>query len=59
MITPTNFWILISADIILAILIAKYQQRNGYKFINTFIGSLIGLVGLTMLIIKMYSEFKL
>ncbi|WP_170227973.1 hypothetical protein [Vicingus serpentipes] len=57
MITPTNFWLLISADIILAILIAKHQQRNGYKFINTFIGSLIGLVGLTMLLIKMYSEF--
>jgi hypothetical protein len=57
MITPTNFWLLICADIILAILIAKYQQRNGYKFINTFIGSTIGLIGLTVLLIKMYSEF--
>ncbi|MCB9361690.1 MAG: hypothetical protein H6587_08920 [Flavobacteriales bacterium] len=58
MITPTHFWLLIVADVILAILIAKYQQRNGYKFINTFIGSLIGLIGLTMLLIKMYREFN-
>jgi hypothetical protein len=57
MITPINFWLLITLAIILAFLIAKYQQRNGYKFTNTFIGSLIGLIGLTLLLIKMYKEF--
>ena len=57
MITITNFWILIIVDITLAIIIAKYQQKNGYKFINTLIGSTIGLIGLSMLLIKMYSEF--
>ena len=56
MITPINFWFLILVDIILAIIIAKYQQKNGYKFINTLIGTTIGLIGLTMLLIKMYSE---
>jgi hypothetical protein len=57
MITPTNFWLLMISDVVLAILIAKYQQRNGYKFINTLIGTLIGLIGLTLLLIKMYREF--
>lgn len=44
------------ADVVLAILIAKYQQNNGYKFINSFIGSLIGVIGLTALCLKAYLE---
>ncbi|MCB9335799.1 MAG: hypothetical protein H6586_06590 [Flavobacteriales bacterium] len=57
MITPNQFWLLMLADVILAIAIAKYQQKNGYKFLNTFIGSLIGLIGLSLLIAKMIHEF--
>ena len=41
-------------DVLLAVLIAKYQQNNGYKFINSFVGALIGLIGLTALGLKAY-----
>ena len=43
-------------DVVVALLIAKYQQNNGYKFTNSFIGVLIGLIGLTALGIKAYIE---
>jgi hypothetical protein len=43
-------------DVILAFLIAKYQQKNGYKFGNSFVGVLIGLIGLTALGLKAYIE---
>ncbi|MCO6500010.1 MAG: hypothetical protein J5I47_06485 [Vicingus serpentipes] len=52
--TLTSFFII---DIFLAFLIAKYQQQNGYKFSNSFVGTLIGLIGLTWLGIKAYMEF--
>ena len=43
-------------DVVGAILIAKYQEHNGYKFINSFVGALIGLIGLTALGVKTYLE---
>lgn len=40
--------------VVLAFAIAKYQQHNGYKFTNSFIGALIGLIGLAAFIIKLF-----
>ncbi|MDG1475959.1 MAG: hypothetical protein P8Q14_02320 [Vicingaceae bacterium] len=39
-------------DIVIAFLIAKYQQNNGYTFYKSFVGALIGMIGLTLLAIK-------
>jgi hypothetical protein len=47
-----KLWLFLFADIILALLIAFYQKQKGYKFINTFISSLIGLVGLSAMLYK-------
>jgi len=44
--------ILLIIDILIAYLIAKYQQANGYTFSKSFIGALIGMIGLTLLAIK-------
>jgi len=44
------------ADVVAAFLIAKYQQKNGYKLLNSFIGILIGLIGLTVLGLTVYIE---
>jgi hypothetical protein len=43
---------LLVLDIVIAILIAKYQQKNGYTFSKSFIGAMIGVIGLTLLAIK-------
>jgi hypothetical protein len=51
-----NFLILIICNVLIAFGIAKYQQKNGYKFTNSFIGALIGVFGLSMLIVKMIIE---
>lgn len=44
--------ILLSGIILIAVIIAKYQQRNGYSFGKSLIGALIGLIGLTLLALK-------
>jgi hypothetical protein len=44
--------VLLFLDIIVAFLIAKYQQKYGYTFYKSFIGALIGMIGLTLLGIK-------
>jgi len=44
--------LLLGADILIAYLIAKYQQSNGYTFSKSFIGAIIGIIGLTLLLIK-------
>jgi len=49
--------ILLVVDVFLAVIIARYQQQNGYKFANSFVGALLGLIGLTLLGIKAYMEF--
>tara|TARA_Y100000589_G_scaffold33529_1_gene28027 strand:- start:2784 stop:2948 length:165 start_codon:yes stop_codon:yes gene_type:complete len=48
----SKLWIFIAVDVVLALLIALYQKQKGYKFINTFISSLIGLVGLSAMLYK-------
>ena len=52
----TSLITLLILDIFIAFLIAKYQQNNGYKLANSFVGVLIGLIGLTALGIKAYLE---
>jgi len=54
--TPNSFLILILVNIAIAFGIAKYQQKNGYKLLNSFIGAFIGLIGLTFLVLKMLKE---
>jgi len=44
--------LLLGLDIIIAFLIAKYQQNNGYTFYKSFIGAMIGVIGLTLLGLK-------
>lgn len=44
--------LLLILDIIVSLLIAKYQQNNGYSFWKSFIGAMIGMIGLTLLGIK-------
>jgi len=51
----TTLLILLALDILIAYLIAKYQQTNGYTFSKSFIGALIGMIGLTLLAIKGWS----
>ncbi len=46
--------IFLLADILLALLIAQYQKQKGYKFVNTFISALIGLIGLSALVYKAF-----
>jgi len=48
--------ILFIIDLVGAVIIAKFQQNNGYKFLNSFVGALIGLIGLSGLCIKAYLE---
>lgn len=48
----TMLLLLFGADIFIAFLIAKYQQNNGYTFYKSFVGALIGMIGLTLLAIK-------
>jgi len=48
----TDLLMLLVLDIAIAFLIAKYQQKNGYTFYKSFIGTMIGLIGLTLLAIK-------
>lgn len=48
----TTLIILLLLNILVAYLIAKYKQANGYSFSTSFIGALIGIVGLTLLAIK-------
>lgn len=44
-------------DISVAFIIAAHQQCKGYKFLNSFVGTLLGLIGLTLLSIKAYLDF--
>lgn len=44
--------LLFAPAIFIAYLIGKYQQSNGYSFFKSFIGALIGLIGLTLLLLK-------
>ena len=44
--------ILLVLDLVIAYLIARYQQKNGYTFYKSFIGAIIGIIGLTLLAIK-------
>jgi len=49
----TKSWIWTGISIVvLALIIARYQQQNGYSFKKSFIGALLGLTGLAALIIK-------
>ncbi len=50
--SSTDLVLLLLLDIVVAFLIAKYQQNNGYTFYKSFAGALIGMIGLTMLAIK-------
>jgi len=43
---------LIALNILVAFLFAKYKQANSYSFTTSFIGALIGVIGLTLLGIK-------
>jgi hypothetical protein len=43
-------------DVLIAYLIAKYQEANGYTFSKSFIGALIGIVGLTLLGVNAWLE---
>ena len=53
-----DFWVIIfTIDIFIAYLIAKYQHANGYTFYKTFVGALIGIVGLTILGVKAWMDF--
>ena len=48
-----SFWIiLLTIDIVAAYLIANYQKSNGFTFSKSFIGALIGIIGLTLLGVK-------
>ena len=52
------FWIVvIIVDVLISYLIAKYQQANGYTFSKSFIGALIGVIGLTLLGVNAWLEF--
>jgi len=44
--------LLLGLDVVIAFLIAKYQQNNGYTFYKSFIGAMIGVIGLTLLAIN-------
>lgn len=49
----TTFWILILLfDLAAAYLIANYQKANGFTFSKSFIGALIGMLGLSLLGVK-------
>ncbi|MGB0887127.1 MAG: hypothetical protein ACPGSL_03295 [Vicingaceae bacterium] len=48
----TTLLLLFLLDVVVAFLIAKYQQNNGYTFYKSFFGALIGVIGLTLLGIK-------
>ena len=49
----TTTWIIVFIiDVIIAYLIANYQKKNGYSFGKSFFGALIGLLGLTLLVVK-------
>ncbi len=50
--SSTTILLIFVLDVVLAFGIAKYQQNNGYTFTKSFVGALIGLVGLTLLAIK-------
>jgi hypothetical protein len=39
-------------DVVIALLIARYQQKNGYTFYKSFTGAMIGVIGLTLLAVK-------
>ncbi len=43
-------------DLVIAYLIGNYQRSNGYTFRKSFIGALIGMIGLSLLVIKAFSE---
>lgn len=47
-----DLFILLVLDLVIAYLIARYQQKNGYTFYKSFIGAIIGIIGLTLLAIK-------
>jgi len=44
--------ILLGLDLLIAFFIAKYQQKNGYTFYKSFVGAILGVIGLTLLGIK-------
>tara|TARA_B100000809_G_scaffold146995_1_gene144534 strand:- start:24085 stop:24255 length:171 start_codon:yes stop_codon:yes gene_type:complete len=49
----TSTWLIIFiVDILIAYLIANYQKANGYTFVKSFFGALIGVLGLTLLAVK-------
>jgi hypothetical protein len=49
----TSTWLIVLiVDILIAYLIANYQKSNGFTFIKSFIGALIGILGLTLLAVK-------
>ena len=44
--------LLLLLDIVIAYLIARNKKKNGYTFYKSFIGAVIGVIGLTLLAIK-------
>jgi hypothetical protein len=49
----TSAWLIfLLVDVLIAYLIANYQKSNGFTFIKSFIGALIGILGLTLLAVK-------
>lgn len=48
----TTLIVLLVLDVLVAFAIAKYKQNNGYSFLTSFIGALIGMIGLTLLGVK-------
>jgi hypothetical protein len=50
-----NFKVVISLLILLvAYLIGNYQKANGYSFYKSFVGALMGLIGLALLAYKAF-----
>jgi hypothetical protein len=54
-VNPT-WLILLLLDVFFAYLIANYQRSNGYSFKKSFIGALIGLIGLTLLTMQAMAD---
>ncbi|MEJ6737232.1 MAG: hypothetical protein QNK84_09355 [Flavobacteriales bacterium] len=56
--TNTVLIILLLLNFLIAFIIAKYKQANGYSFSTSFIGALIGVIGLTLLAIKGWNALE-
>jgi len=53
-----ELFFLLLLDVVVALLIAQYQHKNGNTFYKNFTGTLIGVIGLTLLTIKGWNALK-